>query len=339
MSKNKINFAIIGVGYWGPNYARILHEIDDVRLTYCCDMDRKALGIMKRRYPSVIVTTSVSAILKNPAVDCVIVVTPAQTHFEIVSAALQKKKDVLVEKPLAITPEEAHQLMDISSELKRVLAVDHTFKLNAGIIKLRDLIRAGTLGTIYYMYGLYNALGPIRRDVSAMWDISPHFIYTSNFLLDSLPLTVSAVGRSFLQKNREDVVFMNMEYANGVLVNLHSSWLDPVKVRQLVVVGSKKMIVFDDLSAEGKLKIYNKSAKVDGDPNFADLRIILRSGDVTIPKLEEKEPLKEVVLDFISSVRHRKQPITPAREGYDVVKILSALQHSLDNNNQTVQII
>lgn len=338
LARKRLNFGIVGVGYFGPNYARILNEIEGVGLTWCSDMDKKALLKMKNLYSSISTTQNYKEMLADKKLDCVIIVTPAKTHFEIAKDVLLSGKNILIEKPLCSTLSEAQKLTKLVSKSGRVFAIDHLFKFNPGIIKLRQLIKDGELGKIYYLYGLYNALGPIRKDVSAMWDLSPHFIYTANFILDKMPLVVSAMGSSFLLPKMEDVVFMNLEYENNILFNLHSSWLDPVKVRQLVVVGSKKMALFDDLAFDGKLKIYEKSVTTRSDPNFADLRIILRTGDTLIPKLENKEPLKDVVLDFINSVRTGKQPATPVQEGKNVVKILQALQDSLDHNNQRIKI-
>lgn len=330
----KLNFALVGVGYWGPNYARILSELDTTVLLWCCDTNKEALLRMKKLYPAIKTTTQLKDIVNDPKVDCVIVVTPAQTHHQTVKIVLESGKHVLVEKPLTTTVKDAQELVALSKKRKKVLAVDHTFKLNSGIKKLKEIIDNGELGKIYYMYGLYNALGPIRKDVSAMWDLSPHFIYTANYLLDSKPISVLARGRDLLIKGMDDVVFLTFEYENGVLFNLHSSWLDPLKVRQLVVIGSNKMAVFDDVSQDAKLKIYDKSAVVDGNPNFAKLNVILRVGDMIVPKLENKEPLKEVVLDFIKSVDENRKPFSPAEEGLEIVMILSAAQKSLKDKKE-----
>lgn len=336
MNRKKLGFALVGVGYWGPNYARILSELDNARFLWCCDKNKEALAKMQRLYPAIKITKKISDILKDPKVDSVIVVTPAQTHYQIAKDALDAKKHVLVEKPLTTSVLEAKELVALSKKKKRVLAVDHTFKFNPGIKKLKELISSGELGKIYYMYGLYNALGPIRKDVSAMWDLSPHFIYTANYLLDSKPISVLGRGRDLLIKGMDDVVFLTFEYENGVLFNLHSSWLDPLKVRQLVIIGSKKMAVFDDVSSDAKLKIYDKSAQVDKDPNFAKLNVILRVGDMIVPKLENLEPLKEVVLDFVKSITRNKRPFTPCEEGLDTVVALVAAQQSLENQGKMV---
>lgn len=334
--KKKLNFALIGVGYWGPNYARILSELDNSQLLWCCDTNKKSLKRMQKLYPTINITQNLKDILNDQEVDCVIIVTPAQTHYQIVKKVLTSGKHVLVEKPLTTSVKDAEELVMLSKQKKKILAIDHTFKFNSGIKKLKELIDSRELGRIYYMYGLYNALGPIRKDVSAMWDLSPHFIYTANFLLGAKPVSVLARGKDILIKGMDDVVFLTYEYEKGILFNLHSSWLDPLKVRQLVVIGSKKMAVFDDVSLDGKLKIYDKSAVIDGNPNFAKLNVILRVGDMVVPKLEEKEPLKEVVLDFIESIKRKKVPVGSPEEGLDTVIALVAAQKSLDNKGEIV---
>lgn len=336
MKKKNLGFALVGVGYWGPNYARILSELDNARFLWCCDKNKEALLKMQRLYPAIKTTKRMSDILKDVSVDCVIVVTPAQTHYQIVKDTLNAGKHVLVEKPLTTAVDQARDLVNLSHEKKKVLAVDHTFKFNSGIKKLKELMDSGELGKIYYMYGLYNALGPIRKDVSAMWDLSPHFIYTANYLLDSRPISVLGRGRDLLIEGMDDVVFLTFEYENGVLFNLHSSWLDPLKVRQLVVIGSKKMAVFDDVSSDAKLKIYDKSAQVDKDPNFAKLNVILRVGDMVVPKLEEREPLKEVVLDFVKSIKENRPPFASSEEGLDTVIALVAAQQSLEDHGEKI---
>lgn len=331
-----LNFALVGVGYWGPNYARVLSELDNANLTWCCDTDKEALQKMKKMYPRIHTTDQLKDILSDSALDCVIIVTPAQSHYEIVKKVLEANKHVLVEKPLTITIKDAQELVSLSKKKGKILAVDHTFISNPGIRKLKEIIDGGELGKIYYMYGLYNALGPIRKDVSAMWDLSPHFIYTANYLLNSKPNSVLARGRDLLIKGMDDVVFLTFEYENGVLFNLHSSWLDPLKVRQLVVIGSKKMAVFDDVSQDAKLRIYDKSATVDGNPNFAKLNVILRVGDMVAPKLDNKEPLKEVVLDFVESVNEGKKPLSSGEDGLEIVAILVAAQKSLKSRKEII---
>ncbi len=330
-----LNFGIIGLGYWGPNYAKVLNDLEGANLSWCCDINDQALAKLKRIYPAVRTSNNINDLLTDKDLNAVIVVTPAQGHFEIVKQFILAGKDVLVEKPLTNDQKTSEELVRLGRNKKRVLMVDHTFVYNLAIRKLKELIDKGKLGDIYYLYGVYNALGPIRKDVSAMWDL-PHFIYVANYLLGSGPETITAIGRDYLQKGMEDVVFLTFEYPKDILFNLHCSWIDPVKVRRLVVVGTKKMVVFDDMQPEEKLKIYDKGADLSGDPNFAKLEVVIRTGDVYIPKIENKEPLREVVLAFMESVKTRKPPVSDGQEGLNLVRCLTAAQESLKKHGEKI---
>lgn len=332
-----ISVAIIGLGYWGPNYAKILVSLDNINLKWCCDNNKAALSRFSKLYPNVQTSDDVKILLNDPSLDAVIIVTPAQNHFEIARKFLEKGTDVLVEKPLTYNLQQSKQLVKLAKFKKRILMVDHTFLFNSAVIKLKDLIDSKELGKIYYIYGNYNALGPIRKDVSAMWDL-PHFIYVVNYILGNSPIWVQAHGRDYLQKGMDDVVFLNFEYPNKILVNLNCSWIDPVKVRKLVIVGQKKMVVFDDMEPEEKIKIYDKGVEITTDPNFAELQLIVRNGDTLIPKLEIKEPLKEVVLEFKRSIQSGKNNFSNGTDGLKLVQILTCSQESLRKDGKRVPV-
>ena len=259
----------------------------------------------------------------------VIVVTPAQHHFKLVKMLLENGKDVLVEKPLTATLEQAKELVSLAKKKKRILMVDHTFEFNTAINKMKELLDNCVFGKVYLFHGAYNALGPIRRDVSALWDL-PHFIYVVTYLLGEMPLSVIASGKDYLVKGMEDVVFLTLEYSNKVLFNLYCSWIDPVKIRRLVLVGDKKMGIFDDMQPEEKLRIYDKGIDLVEDPNFANLKTVLRSNDVIIPKIESREPLKDLVLEFLASIKSRKIIHSSGKDGLDLVRVLTAAQKSLE---------
>lgn len=332
-----LNVGIVGLGYWGPNYARIITQLEDVNLSWCCDVNNVALSKFSKLYPSVKTTNRVEDLLNDRQLNCVIIVTPAQDHFKVAKKFLQKDKAVLVEKPLTDNPKKAKILVNISKKRNKILMVDHTFIFNSAVKKLKQLIDNKELGKVYYIYGNYNALGPIRRDVSSMWDL-PHFIYVVNFLLGTNPVWVQAVGKDYLQKETEDVVFLTFEYPGDILFNLNCSWIDPVKVRRLVVVGERKMLVFDDIEPEDKLKIYDKSVDVSDDPNFANLQLVIRHGDTLIPKLELEEPLKEVTKQFIEAVRSKKNSISNGDDGLNLVRILNYAQVSLSKQGKRIKI-
>lgn len=333
----ELNLGIIGLGYWGPNYARIISLLENVNLSWCCDINKVALSKFSKLFPNVKTSNDIKSLLTDPNLDAVIIVTPAQNHYEIARKFLLAGKDVLVEKPLTNNLEDSKSLVKVAKDKKRILMVDHTFIFNSAIRKLKELIDSGELGKIYHIYGNYNALGPIRRDVSAMWDL-PHFIYIVNFLLEKTPLWVQAAGKDYLQKGMEDVVFLTFEYPNDILFNLNCSWIDPVKVRRLVVVGERKMVVFDDMEPEEKIKIYDKGVALSNDPNFANLQLVVRNGDTLIPKLDLKEPLREVVIEFIKSIHNRKSDISTGDDGVNLVEALHFAQQSLIKEGKRVEI-
>lgn len=335
MANKKIG--IIGLGYWGPNYARIISQMDNINLSWCCDINKIALAKFSKLFPSVKVTDNTYDLLNDKTLDAVIIVTPAQNHFELAKKFLNNGKHVLVEKPLTDKLGDAEVLVKLSKEKNKLLMVDHTFEFNSAVKRLKNLIGDGELGKIYYIYGNYNALGPIRRDVSAMWDL-PHFIYVVNFILEKTPLWVSATGKYYLQKGMEDVVFLNFEYPEDILFNLNCSWIDPVKVRKLIIVGEKKMAVFDDMQPEDKLIIYDRGVELNDDPNFANLQIVVRTGDTVIPKIERTEPLKEVVSSFINAISSKKISYTRGEDGLRLVKALSAAQESLRKDGRRILI-
>lgn len=330
------SIGIVGVGYWGPNYARILSAIDTVHFSWCADLNAQALAKMQKSYPDVKVTTSVSDLLADTSLDAVIIVTPAQTHFDLVKQFLKAGKDVLVEKPITTNTKDGAALIALAKKHKRILMVDHTFVFNRSVQALKTAIDDGHLGKLLYAHGQYNALGPIRYDVSAMWDL-PHLIYVAQYLFGSQAKRVSAVGKSYYQKDKEDVVFLTMEFPKNILFNLSCSWIDPVKVRKLTLVGDKKMAAFDDMVSE-KLTFFDKGVQTQTDPNFAKLQLVVRNGDVTTPYIPPNEPLKDAVLCFLSALESRKLEHSTAVDGVNLVRVLEAAQESLSQSGASIEI-
>lgn len=329
-----INVGIVGVGYWGPNFARLCYEVEGVNLSWIADLDENALKKINRKYPSVQTTKDYHDLLKDLNLDAVIITTPAQTHFSVAKDFLSAKKHILIEKPLTANLTEARKLKQLVEKNKTVFMVDHTFKYNPSIQKLKELIDKGELGKIYYIIASYSALGPIRRDVDALWDLGPHWIYTLNYLLGAKPLFVEAKGGEYLKSGMKDVVFINLEFPKNILANIHITWVYPKKDRSIAIVGDKKMAIFDDVSQDARLVIYDRGISVNSaDPNFANLQIILRDGDIVIPRVENKEPLKECFKHFLECIKENKKPLSDIDDGLEVVEILEKISLSMKKNN------
>lgn len=338
MKNGVIKLGIIGLGYWGPNFARLCFETENIVLKYCCDIDKTALKKVKTKYPGVKIIDDYKIIMSDPEIDGVIVVTPPETHHKICKDLLLAGKDVLVEKPITLKTEEASDLVKISKKYKRILMVDHIFKYNSTIVKLKEYVQSKSLGKIFYISGAYTALGPVRSDVNAILDLAPHHFYMLNFILNKNPLWISAVGESYLKENNSDVAFITIGYPENILAKVDVSWLYPFKVRNIVVIGEKKMAFFDDTSPDEKLKIYDKRAFFDSShPDYpAILKIMYREGDIVIPRVEPKEALKEVLLHFRDSIVSRRKPKSDAEEGMLIVEMLKAAQNSLKNGGKKV---
>lgn len=338
----KINIGIIGCGHWGPNFIRNFSQINRVLVKYACDLNPERLRHIKKIYPTSITTQDYKQIIKDKEITAVIIATPANTHYRLARESILNKKHALVEKPIATNLTEAAELISIAKDNKVVLMVGHTFKFNPGINKLRRLIKRGGLGRIYYIYSRRTNLGPLRKDVNAMWDLAPHDISIVSYLLDSQPIDVTARGKIFLEHNLEDVAFITLTYPKSVFVHIHVSWLDPRKVREIIVVGSKKMAIFDDLSIEEPIKIYDKSIvkrrfKQDYD-TFEEFQMIIKDGRTSSPLVLQREPLKVECLHFIDCVRKGSSPLADGKDGFYVLKAMVALQESLKKDGALVRL-
>jgi len=334
-----MNIGVIGCGHWGPNYVRNFVSSDEVTEIFCCDSDKAKLDRMKHQFHNVKLTQDYNEVLSNPDVNAVIIATPTMTHFELASKALSAGKHTLVEKPLTLEHSQCLKLKDIAKKNDAVLMVAHTFLYNPAVVKMKEYIKEGRLGKIYYMHSTRTHLGLIREDVNAVWDLAPHDISIFSFLLGSNPVSVSAMGGMYLKDGRHDVAFVNLAYEDNIIANIHISWADSNKVRQVEVVGSQARLMFDDLNNLEKIKLFEKGISTDQQyDNFGEFQYILRDGDIISPKIELKEPLKLLCQHFIDCVGSNKQPLTDADNGADVVKVLNAIEESLKNNGKVVKL-
>ncbi len=334
---SRIRIGLIGYGYWGPNLARNFHQLPGAWLAACADTDPARLSEAARLYPLNQTASDYRELIDNPTLDAVAVATPARSHYEIARAALERGKHVLVEKPLAMTSAEARDLADRAREHDRVLMVGHTFQYNPAVWKIKELLTTRALGDLYYIYSNRVNLGRVQLDVNALWNIAPHDVSILLYLLDSLPLTVSARGATYVSEKIEDVVFVLLTFPHNVIAHIHASWLDPSKTRQMTLVGSEKMIVYDDVDPEAKLKIYDKGVYKRG-AAFGEFQLKVHSGDIHIPKIDLTEPLQNECLHFIECIRDHKQPQTDAENGLRVVRVLEAAQQSLEQIGAVVEV-
>lgn len=340
-----ISVAVVGSGYWGPNLIRNLASLEDVQLSTVCDIDRSRLEPVKRQYPTVNLTTSFAEVIEDPGIEAVVIALPVALHYRYAHDALGMGKHVLVEKPLCMTSQEANELIALAEEKGVVLMVGHTFEYNAAVAKLKHLIRDGSIGTPYYVYSQRLNLGKVRSDINAMWNLAPHDISIILHCFDKEPVRVSAKGVVQLQAEIEDVVFCMLEFDDGMIAHIHNSWLDPNKIRRMTVVGSSKMVVYDDASPDAKIQLYDKGIDrrnigqdMGSYDDFGKFQLIQRAGDLLIPKIDFVEPLKVECKHFIECVRNGTRPLTDGYSGLRVVKVLEAAQKSLANGGKAVEL-
>jgi predicted dehydrogenase len=337
-SPKPIRIAVIGLGQWGPNHVRNFRNIDGCAITLICDTSETRLAHARRQFPGVATSRNPRSVVRAKDVDAVVVATPVSTHFSLVRQALEAGKDVLCEKPLALNASQSRILCQLARKKRRVLMVGHVFLYNPGTLHLKEAVDRGDLGRIYYMDAVRTNLGPVRSDVGVIYDLASHDISIFNFLLGARPVSVSAAGGAFLQKGIEDIGFLTLTYPKGVICHVHTSWLNPRKVRQLTVVGDRKMAVWDDMNTLEPIRHYDKGLVAKNYASFGEFHMILRDGAITIPKLALFEPLLRQDQEFVDCVRRGRTPTASAQFGMDVVLALEAARSSLRHGARTTKI-
>ena len=347
-----VGIGVIGFGYWGPNLVRNAASLSEAQLRVVCDRSADRLQEVGRLYPGVDLVDSAVEVLNRSDIDAVILATPADTHFDLARRVLESGRSVFVEKPLARSASECEQLIELAAKKDLVLMVGHTFEYNAAVEYVDDLISRRDLGQIYYIYSQRLNLGVVRQDVNALWNLAPHDISIALRWLKKEPVRVCARGYTYLQAGVEDVVYLDLEFDDGVAVHIHVSWLDPGKVRRTTVVGSRKMVVYDDASTEAKIQVFDKG--IDREPitpdgpayaslgefdSFGKFQLTQRAGDLLIPKIDFTEPLKRECSHFVDCVRENRRPLTDGESGLRVVRILEAGTKSLRQGGIAVDIV
>lgn len=326
---NRVKVGVIGCGYWGPNLIRNLAEIPESNLVAVADLRAERLEHVRARYPAVKVTGN-HVDLFSMSLDAVVVATPPSTHFRLAKECLLHGLHVLVEKPLTLKSQDAEELISIAEERGLTLMVGHTFEYNPAVRALKDLIDKGELGKILYVDAVRVNLGLFQPGLDVLWDLAPHDISILLYLLGSDPMLVNALGADCIFKGKADIAYLNLEFPDEVLAHVHVSWLDPCKVRRITVVGSQKMVVYDDVENLEKLKIYDKG--VEPPPytdTFGEFQCNYRYGDVVIPNIRFTEPLRLQCQHFVECVASGCKPLTCGRNGLKVVRVLEAAARSL----------
>ncbi len=339
-TRDQLGVAIVGIGYWGVNYVRVLTELPQVRAVAVIDQRPERLEEVGKRFPGVTSFTDIEDALQSGNVDVVVVCTPATTHYEVARRCLEAGKHVLVEKPITTRVAQAEALIELAEAKGLTLMVGHTFIYNAGVQKVKTYIEQEEVGRVYYLYARRTNLGPIRRDVNALWDLAPHDVSIFNYLLGNTPTWVTAVGGKILQNCCEDFGFISLGYQHDMIGHIHVSWADPYKVREMVVVGSDKRIVFDDVKTVEQVRVFEKGVipSAAEAPSYGEYRFMIRDGDIVSPKIEVSEPLKNQCRHFLECVVEGSRPLTDGQAGLEVVRVMAAIDRSLERNGAPVSV-
>ena len=334
-----INVGIIGYGYWGPNLVRNFAETPGARVAAVADLDKAKLELVERRFPSVKTTTNFHELLNDSAIDAVAVATPVGTHFELGMAALRAGKHLWLEKPMAETSFQARKLSDEAARRQRVLFVDHTFIYTGAVRKMGEIIKSGELGRMYYYDSIRVNLGLFQRDVNVISDLAVHDFSILDYLLGEHPVAISAGGINHFPGTPENLAYITLFYDSGTIAHANVSWLAPVKVRQILIGGSKKMIIYNDLDPSEKVKVYDKGVSFTDDPEqIREMRVGYRTGDMWAPRLADTEALRVASAHFIDCIEHSKVPETDGRLGLRVVELIEAATSSMRGRGETVYV-
>ena len=334
-----LKIAVIGYGYWGPNLVRNFTNLENSTVSHVVDESPDRLEKVKKLYPSINATSSLTEILENPEIDCIIIATPISTHYDIAKKALEHNKHVLVEKPMTNSVKHAKELIELSKKKKKVLMVDHTYLYTGAIQKVKKIIDKNMIGEIQYIDSTRINLGLFQSDVNVLWDLAAHDISICSYLMNENPISVQAMGKSHTDSDFEDIAYLTLHFKSNKIIHFNCSWISPVKIRYMLIGGNKKMIIFNDLETTEKVKIYDTKYKTKTNPkNDRQILADYRVGDIFIPKLTTREGLSSMVEDFVSAIIDKTEPISNYDIGLQVVKILEAAQRSITNQGKEVKI-
>jgi predicted dehydrogenase len=333
----ELGVAVVGLGYWGPNLVRNLHELEDVRVELVCDRREDTLIAVGRRYPAVRTTTSFADVLADPAIDAVLLATPVSTHHPLAAAALRAGKHTFVEKPLASSAAEALELIELANERRLTLMPGHTFLYSPPVQMVRSLIEADELGDIFFISTSRVNLGLHQSDASVAWDLGPHDFSILRYWLDETPDHVTALSRGCIIPDTPDVAFINLDFPSGTIAHVEIAWLAPSKLRRTTVVGSRKMVVYDDTSNE-PVRVFDSGVTLPNPETFGEYRLSYRTGDIVSPRVDAAEPLLLELRDFVTAIRTGEAPRSSSTLGLEVVRMIEAVDASLAANGARVRV-
>jgi len=334
-----IKIGVIGYGYWGPNLVRNFAETPGLTVASVADFDPKKLEIVQKRYPGINTTTRFQDLLENKDIDAIAIATPVNSHFELGMAALKAGKHLWLEKPMTETSEQARKLVEEAEKRKLVLIVDHTFMYTGAVRRMGDMVKSGELGQILYYDSTRINLGLFQRDVNVISDLAVHDFSILDYLLGEQPVSVSAVGTNHFPGTPENLAYITLFYDSGIIAHINASWLAPVKVRQILIGGSKKMITYDDLEPSEKIKVYDKGISFTDDPQkIYEMRVGYRTGDMWAPRLESTEALRVEGEHFVDCIENGKTPLTDGSLGLRVVELIEAATRSMNERGRSVEI-
>lgn len=338
--KEQLGIAVIGCGYWGGHYVRLFTQLQETHVVAVCDLIPENLKNIKQRFPDVTITSDYNTILDMPGIDAVVIVTTAHHHYDIARKFIEAGKHILIEKPMTTRVEDAEHLIELADARQVTLMVGHVYLYNSAVRKMKSYIEEGRIGQLYYLYTQRTNLGPVRYDVNSLWDLATHDVSILNYLLDATPLWVNAVGHQIIENAREDVGFITLGYPNNVIGHIHVSWADPDKVRDIVIVGSEMRLYFNDLNPQEPIRIFEKGLRppLQDMTDSSDYRFTIRDGDIISPNIPLSEPLREQCSHFVECVLTGQRPLSDGQNGLDVVRILSAVDRSLELRGQSVQL-
>jgi predicted dehydrogenase len=330
-----VKFGVVGYGYWGPNVVRNLDRLDEAEVIAVCDKSAAARKKVAKLYPDVLVTDDSAELMSSPNIDAIAVVTPVWTHYELAKAALLNGKHIFVEKPFTSNAAQAQELIELAARKNLKIMVDHTFLFTGAVTKIKQLLQDGALGKLYYYDSTRVNLGLFQHDVNVVWDLAPHDLSIIDHLIQKTPEAISATGQTHLN-GHEDVAFLTLYFPDKVIAHINVNWLSPVKVRTTLIGGEKKMLVWNDLEADEKIKIYDKGVNVTSREGLYDLLVHYRSGDMWAPQVEQVEALTRELTYFVHCIAKDETPINDGEAGLRVVRMLEAANQSISKRGELV---